>query len=50
MDLLSMLSHWCQENFGIGFGAAAIAYEIKREELDPEIVEALTAIENSRLL
>jgi len=49
-DLLSRLSHWCQENFGIGFGAAAIAYAIKRDELDQEIVQVLTAIENSRLL
>ena len=49
-DLLSALSRWCQDNFGIGFGAAAIAYEIKRDELEPEINQVLSAIENSRLL
>jgi hypothetical protein len=49
-DLLSALSLWSQQNFNIGFGAAAIAYEIKRHELDTEIVQVLTAIENSRSL
>lgn len=48
-DLLSKLSKWSQEKFRVSFGAVAILKELKRHEIDPEIVQVLTAIENATL-
>ncbi|MDQ7785653.1 MAG: AAA family ATPase [Desulfomonilaceae bacterium] len=48
-DLLSKLSQLCQENFNVSFGTTAIVCEIARDEIDSEIVQILTAIENLSL-
>lgn len=45
-EILSQLSSWSQEAFGVSFGPMAIARAITAEEVSPEIREVLQAIEN----
>lgn len=44
-DVLSALSEWSQTNFGVSFGAATIAQELQANEIEPEVVSVLTAVE-----
>ena len=44
-DALAALSGWTQKEFNCSLSACAIAREMRREELDPEIARVLTAIE-----
>lgn len=46
--VLSSLSNWAQEEYGVGFGAEQIAREMRPEEVAPEILEVITAISESR--
>ena len=46
--VLSMLSEWTKSKFGVSFGAARIAQEIRSDELDAEMRAVVEAIENNR--
>ena len=45
--VISQISNWSQKTIGVSFGASAISYEIKATELDREITDVISAIENS---
>jgi hypothetical protein len=47
-DVLSLLSRWSQESFGVGFGAEQIARELRDNEIAPEVIEVITAIAEGR--
>jgi 5-methylcytosine-specific restriction enzyme A len=49
-DIISALSKWSQEQFGVGFGPEQIARSLNPGEIDPEIVEVVTAISEGRTL
>jgi AAA domain, putative AbiEii toxin, Type IV TA system len=49
-DLLSRLSRWSQETFGVGFGAEQIARELRKDEIAPEVIEVIAAITEGRSL
>jgi energy-coupling factor transporter ATP-binding protein EcfA2 len=49
-DVVTRLSAWSQREFDIGFGPDALARELKPHEVDPEIIEVLAAIVESRPL
>ena len=42
---LSALSSWSKETHGVSFGITTLLQEIRRSEIDPEIVSTLYAIE-----
>lgn len=46
--LLSKISEWSQDRFGVSFGTRRIARELKVYELSPEIKQVLPAIEDGR--
>jgi hypothetical protein len=46
-QLLSDLSRWGQDKFKVSFGVVSIAKELRRDELHQEVVDIITAIENS---
>jgi len=45
--IVSRLSKWAQENYGVSFSALTIAREIKLSEISPEVIHIVTAIEQS---
>jgi hypothetical protein len=45
--VLAALSEWSQTNFGVSFGANAIAQEMTLAEIDPEVGAVLSAIERT---
>lgn len=45
-QLLSSLSSWSQAEFGVSLSAAKLAASLRREELVPEVVGVVTAVEN----
>jgi hypothetical protein len=47
---LSKLSEWSREEFGVSFGVRTLLAEIRPAELDPEIVQVVTAIEHHAAL
>jgi hypothetical protein len=49
-ELLAGLSTWSQEEFGVGFGAEQIARGLRVGEIDPEVIEVITAISEARAL
>jgi hypothetical protein len=48
-QLLSKLSDWSQDEFKVGFGPEQIARNLLPTEIDPEIVEVLSAITEGRV-
>lgn len=48
--VLSGLSGWAQDEFGVSFGPEQIARSLTKDEVDPEIVEVISAITESRPL
>lgn len=46
--LFSKISEWSQNRFGVSFSARRIAREIRTYEMDPEIKEVVSAIEEKR--
>jgi hypothetical protein len=49
-DVISRLSEWSQHEFGVGFGAEAIAREMTVDEVDPEVIEVMQAIVDAQPL
>jgi hypothetical protein len=47
-EVLSRLSGWSQATFNVGFGTDALARELDGSEVDPEIVEIITAVVDAR--
>jgi len=45
--VLSMLSEWTKSAFGVSFGAARIAQELRSDEIDMELRAVIEAIENN---
>jgi energy-coupling factor transporter ATP-binding protein EcfA2 len=43
--LLSKLSEWSQNRFGVSFGARRVARELRNHEIDPEMRNVIVAIE-----
>jgi hypothetical protein len=48
--MLSSLSDWAKNSFGVSFGAARIAQALRVNEIDPEIRGVIDAIENNLAL
>ena len=48
--LLSRLSQWLQEKYGVSVSTASIAHEMRRSEVPLEIVQVLSAIEYGEVL
>jgi energy-coupling factor transporter ATP-binding protein EcfA2 len=48
--MLGRISQWAQESYGVSFGAEQIARELLPSEVDPEIVEVVSAIAAGRPL
>jgi len=48
--VLSGLSGWAQDEFGVSFGPEQIARSLTKDEVDPEVVEVISAITESRSL
>ena len=46
--LLSKVSEWSQERFNVSFGARRIARELRPNEISPEIMQIILAIEERR--
>ncbi len=46
--VLSLLSQWTQNNYGISFGVSRLARSITVNEFSPEVVDVVTAIENQQ--
>ena len=46
--VISAISKWSQENFGVGFGPEQVARTLRPDEIDPEVVEVVSAISQSR--
>lgn len=46
-NLLSKLSEWSKKNHSISFNSEKIARELRREEIFPEMVNVITAIEQN---
>ena len=47
-EILSRLSAWSQNNYGVAFGADAIARELRSDEVDAEVAEVLDAMVSAR--
>jgi predicted 3-demethylubiquinone-9 3-methyltransferase (glyoxalase superfamily) len=45
--MLSTLSGWSKDRFGVSFGVAAILRMLRREDLIPEIVAVISAIQSN---
>jgi hypothetical protein len=45
-EILSKLSQWLQEDYGVSMSSLVIAREIRRNEMPDEIVQVLTSIEH----
>lgn len=45
--VISKLSKWSQDTYGVSFSSASIVREIRKEEIDSEMVDILEAIENN---
>lgn len=45
--VISKLSSWSTENYGVSFGANTLLYEIKATELEQEVIDVVSSIENS---
>jgi hypothetical protein len=45
--MLSKLSEWGQENYGVSFGIITLLAEIKINEVHQELIQVIKAIENS---
>lgn len=43
--VISQMSQWSQEEFGVSFGPTAIAHCLEASEIDSEFISFLTAIE-----
>lgn len=48
--VLARLATWSQSDFGVGFGAEAIARQLIRDEIAPEVADAIQAIPAGRPL
>ncbi len=48
--VLSRLSAWSQERYGVGFGPEQIARSLRPEEVDQEVVEVISAVTEGRPL
>ncbi|MCA1693294.1 MAG: hypothetical protein LC749_00415 [Actinobacteria bacterium] len=48
--VITRLSDWSQREFGVGLGAEALARELRTSEVDPEVVEVISAIVEARTL
>lgn len=48
--VLARLSGWAQEQFGVSFGPEQIARILKPTEVDPEVIEVIAAVTESRSL
>jgi hypothetical protein len=46
--VLGKLSDWSKRTYGVSFGANALARSFTVEEIDPEMQDVLTAIQDSR--
>ena len=46
--LISQISSWTQQTYGIGLNAHALARAMVAAELDPELIAVITAIENAQ--
>ena len=44
-DIVSTLSGWSKKEFGVSFSALAIAREMQLEEIAPEALQVITAME-----
>jgi energy-coupling factor transporter ATP-binding protein EcfA2 len=49
-SVISLISQWSQDEYGVSFGPIAIAHFIHPLEIDPEIVSFLTAVERGSKL
>lgn len=49
-EVLGQLSEWSQATFGTGFGSSQIARALQPAEVDPEVVEVISAITAARPL
>jgi hypothetical protein len=49
-QLLGMLSEWTQMNYGVPVSPIRVARELRRNEIEDEVVDVLTAIENNQPL
>ena len=47
-EILSRLSAWSQNIYGVAFGADAIARELRSDEVDAEVAEVLDAMVSAR--
>jgi hypothetical protein len=47
-ELISRLSAWSQDAFGVSISVAKLAQELKTEEIATEVVDVLAAIENGK--
>ena len=46
-QIISALSGWSQEKYGVSFSPLAIARNMELSEIDPEVISVVTAIERS---
>lgn len=46
-ETISELSSWATKNYGVSFGVSTLLYEIQLSELEQEIIDVISAIENS---
>jgi hypothetical protein len=47
-ETISKLSSWATENYGVSLGANTLLYEIQLSELEQEIIDTVSTIENSK--
>jgi hypothetical protein len=45
--VLSLISEWSKENYDVSFGIMTIVREIRRDELDSELIKIINSIEKS---
>jgi hypothetical protein len=48
--VISALSNWAKEHYGVEFNAEQLARSLRRDEVAPEVVTVLDAIAHTRLL
>lgn len=49
-EVISRLSSWSQDHFGVGFGPDQLARTLRPNEIDQEVVEVVSAISDARPL